>query len=128
MSKPDLFLGLPDKAEFKDVVIPEFDRSFTRVQGPASTQKNKKGRTFSAGGPKADLVVQIILSDLGLTRRQIAKIAECSPSRVSEVIWAMEAAVKRKQLENVPEVPRAPREDEPDEIVVEKNEEAEEET
>jgi hypothetical protein len=119
--KTDLFLGLPEKDAFKDVVIPEFDRKYYRTQGPASTVKNKKGRLFSAGGPKADLIVQIILSDMGLTRRQIAKIAECSPSRVSEVIWAMEAAVKTKQLESVPEVPRAPRQD--DEAVEETSDE-----
>ncbi len=50
----------------------------------------------------------MIFADMGLTRTQMATIAKCSPSRVSEVIWAMEAAVKRGQLEEFPAVPTKP--------------------
>lgn len=86
--------------------IPEFDRKFVRRQGPASVKKDQKGRTFTVGGAAADRVLQVIFADQGLTRRQIGLVAGCSPSRVTEVIWALEVAVKRGQLASFPEVPR----------------------
>lgn len=100
-------IGLPSASDFKDVEVPEFERKYYRVQGGASTKKSQKGRLFTASGPKADLIVKIILADAGLTRKQIATVVHCSPSRVSEVIWALEAAVKNKQIESFPAVPRS---------------------
>ena len=108
MATTDQLVGLPTAADFADVEVPEFDRKYTKRQGPASTKTNPKGRTFSASGPKADLIARMIFADMGLTRTQMATIAKCSPSRVSEVIWAMEAAVKRGQIATFPAVPTKP--------------------
>lgn len=103
-------LGLPPMTFIDEVFpkadIPEFTRKFTRRQGPASVKKNAQGRVFTVGGAAADRVLQIIFADQGLTRRQIGLVAGCSPSRVTEVIWALEAAVKRGELDSFPEVPR----------------------
>jgi hypothetical protein len=104
----DQLAGLPSAADFADVEVPEFDRKYTKRQGPASMKANPRGRTFSASGPKADLIAKMIFADMGLTRSQMASIAGCSPSRVSEVIWAMEAAVKRGQIAEFPAVPTKP--------------------
>lgn len=102
-------MGLPSMAYIQDLVpdIPEFDRKFQKRQGPKSTEKDPKGRTFSASGPSADIVVRIILADQGLTRKQIAIMAGCSASRVSEVLWTMEAAHRKGQLEKRPTIPRS---------------------
>lgn len=108
MANTDQLVGLPSAADFEDIEVPEFDRVYFKRQGPASTKDNPKGRQFSASGPKANLIAQMIFADMGLTRSQMATIAKCSPSRVSEVIWAMEAAVKRGQLESFPPVPTKP--------------------
>ena len=120
MANPNIDdLGLPPMTFINEIFpksdIPKFDRKFTRRQGPASVKKNAKGRIFTVGGEAADRVLQIIFADQGLTRRQISVVAGCSPSRVTEVIWALEAAVKRGQLERFPEVPRAARQAAPDE-------------
>lgn len=104
----DQLVGLPTAADFADIEVPAFERKYTKRQGPASTKTNPKGRVFSASGPKADLIARIIFADEQLTRTQIATIVKCSPSRVSEVIWAMEAAVKTGQLESFPQVPTKP--------------------
>jgi len=98
-------VSLPDVSEFEDVEVPEFNRKYTKRQGAASVKKNPKGRTFSASGPKADLIAKMIFSDYQLTRRQMADIANCSPSRVSEVIWALEDAFEKGQIEGFPQVP-----------------------
>jgi hypothetical protein len=108
----DQLAGLPSAADFADIEVPEFPRKYTKRQGPASTKQNQSGRTFSASGPKADLIAKMIFADMGLTRSQMATIAKCSPSRVSEVIWAMEAAVKSGKLTEFPPVPTKPRMDE----------------
>ena len=106
-------MGLPPMTFIDEVFpktdIPEFDRKFTRRQGPASTKKDPKGRTFTVGGEAADRVLQIIFADQGLTRSQIAKVAGCSPSRVTEVIWALEVAVKKGQIDTFPAIPRSAR-------------------
>jgi len=111
----DQLAGLPSAADFADIEVPEFARKYVKRQGPASTKQNPRGRTFSASGPKADLIAKMIFADMGLTRSQMATIAKCSPSRVSEVIWAMEAAVKAGQIEGFPAVPTKPVLDEPEE-------------
>jgi hypothetical protein len=111
----DQLAGLPSAADFADIEVPEFARKYVKRQGPASTKTNPRGRTFSASGPKADLIAKMIFADMGLTRSQMATIAKCSPSRVSEVIWAMEAAVKTGQIEGFPAVPTKPVLDEADE-------------
>jgi hypothetical protein len=110
----DQLAGLPSAADFADIEVPEFARKYVKRQGPASTKTNPRGRTFSASGPKADLIAKMIFADMGLTRSQMATIAKCSPSRVSEVIWAMEAAVKAGQIEGFPAVPTKPVLDEPE--------------
>ena len=112
----DQLAGLPSAADFADIEVPEFARKYTKRQGPASTKSNPRGRTFSASGPKADLIARMIFADMGLTRSQIAAIAKCSPSRVSEVIWAMEAALKTGQLADFPRVPTKPVVEDDDEV------------
>lgn len=97
---------LPSAGDFTDIEIPEFERKYVRLQGPASIKKSAAGRTFSAGGPKADMIAKIIFAERGYTRQQIATIVGCSPSRVTEVIWALEEAVKKGQIEGFPAVPR----------------------
>lgn len=111
----DQLAGLPSAADFAAIEVPDFPRKYTKRQGPASTKQNPGGRTFSASGPKADLIAKMIFADMGLTRSQMAAIAKCSPSRVSEVIWAMEAAVKKGQIEGFPAVPTKPVTDEVEE-------------
>lgn len=105
-------LGLPPMSFIEEVFphseIPEFDRKYHRRQGPASVKKDPKGRVFTAGGPAADKIIQCIFADQGLTRSQIAKVVGCSPSRVTEVIWALDAAKRKKQIESYPAVPRQP--------------------
>lgn len=108
MATTDQLVGLPTAADFADIEVPEFDRKYTKQQGPASMRKSTAGRTFSASGPKADLIARMIFADMKLTRMQIASIAKCSPSRVSEVIWAMEVAVRKGQIESFPLVPTKP--------------------
>lgn len=110
----DQLAGLPSAADFADIEVPEFPRKYVKRQGPASTKQSPSGRTFSASGPKADLIAKMIFADMGLTRSQMATIAKCSPSRVSEVIWALEAAVKKGQIEMFPPVPTKPATDEPE--------------
>jgi len=118
-------MGLPPMSFINDIFpreqIPEFDRKFTRRQGPASVKKDPKGRVFTIGGEAADRVLQVIFADQGLTRSQIAKVAGCSASRVTEVIWALEVAVRKGQITMFPPVPRAARsaEDEVEEPVKE---------
>lgn len=69
-------------------VIPEgLTMKFRRPQGPAA---GPEGREFSVSGPKADAVRALIFADQGLTRKQISELAQCSVSRVSEVVWGLE--------------------------------------
>lgn len=104
----DQLAGLPSAADFADIEVPEFPRKYVKKQGPQSMKQNPRGRTFSASGPKADLIAKMIFADMGLTRSQMATIAKCSPSRVSEVVWALETAVKAGQIEGFPAVPTKP--------------------
>ena len=66
------------------ITIPEFDRMFVKVQ-PAGERK------FSASGAKADAIIRYLLTG-GYSRDQIAFFTGASPSRVGEVMWAMDAA------------------------------------
>jgi hypothetical protein len=104
----DQIVGLPAAEDFGDIEVPEFPRKYTKRQGPASMKKSTAGRTFSASGPKADLIARMIFADMQLTRTQMATIAKCSPSRVSEVIWALEDAVRKGTIESFPPVPQKP--------------------
>jgi hypothetical protein len=105
----DQMVGLPSAADFTDIEVPEFPRKYVKRQGPGSTKGGKvAGRTFSASGPKADLIARIIFADMQLTRAQIATIAGCSPSRVSEVIWAMDDAKRKGIIATYPAVPTKP--------------------
>jgi hypothetical protein len=105
-------LGLPPMSFIDEVFpqaeIPEFNRKYTKRQGPASTKKDAKGRTFTIGGAAANRILQCIFANQGLTRGQIAKVVGCSPSRVTEVIWGLEFAVKRGEIQTFPAVPRQP--------------------
>lgn len=47
-------------------------------------------RTFMVSGPKADKVRALIFAGLELTRKEIAGLADCSVSRVGEVVWGLE--------------------------------------
>lgn len=77
--------NLPTLAELAldDTVIPDFSAKFVRNQ-PAGP------REFNVAGRKADAVRTLIFADLGYTRKQIALIADCSVSRVGEVVWGLE--------------------------------------
>lgn len=63
--------------------VPEHSSKFTKVQ-------NAGPRVFAVSGPKADKVRALIFADQGLTRKEIADLAECSVSRVGEVVWGLE--------------------------------------
>jgi hypothetical protein len=63
--------------------VPEHSIKFTKEQ-------NAGPRVFVVSGPKADKVRALIFADQNLTRKQIADIAECSVSRVGEVVWGLE--------------------------------------
>ncbi len=72
------------------VEVPEHSGKFRRVQGEASVANSDQGRLFSVTGPKADRVRKLIFADLELTRREISELAQCSASRVGEVVWGLE--------------------------------------
>ena len=66
------------------VEVPEgVSAKFVRVQP-------KGAREFVVSGPKADAVRRLIFADQGITRKQIALLANCSVSRVGEVVWGLE--------------------------------------
>lgn len=78
--------------------IPEFSREIFRLQradGPTFSQNEGKGRKFVAKGPLADAIIEMILTayEKGetLTRKEIVSTTKCSASRVSEVVWVLEA-------------------------------------
>lgn len=71
----------------KSLVPADLTMKFRRIQGP---QAGPTGREFSVSGPKADVVRALIFADQKLTRKQIAELAKCSVSRVSEVVWGLE--------------------------------------
>jgi hypothetical protein len=66
-----------------EVEVPATSAKFVRVQ-PAGP------REFVVSGPKADAVRKLIFAELGLTRKQIALVADCSVSRVGEVVWGLQ--------------------------------------
>jgi hypothetical protein len=68
---------------FETQEVPEFSAKFTKEQ-------NAGPRVFVVTGPKADKVRKLIFADRGLTRKEIATIANCSVSRVGEVVWGLE--------------------------------------
>jgi hypothetical protein len=72
-----------DEAALAQVVVPEVSAKFVRVQP-------KGAREFVVSGPKADAIRRLIFADQGLTRKQIALLANASVSRVGEVVWGME--------------------------------------
>jgi hypothetical protein len=87
-------------ATWEDITIPTFPRSFFKPQAAAMAEGSKwvekGGREFTASGPKADRVVKMVLfghynPDGMFTREEMRVIADCSVSRVGEVIWTMEA-------------------------------------
>lgn len=83
--------NLTQAIEAGAAVVPQnLSMKFWRQQGPASMEASENGRQFSVSGPKADKVRALIFADLGLTRRQIADLVDCSVSRVSEVVWGLE--------------------------------------
>lgn len=72
-------------ADLDQVEVPAFSAKFVRVQGPASGE----GRLFAVTGPKADIVRRLAIRG-GFTRKQIAELAQCSVSRVAEVLWGLD--------------------------------------
>lgn len=121
-------MGLPPMSFINEVFphedIPEFTRKYVRRQGPASVKKNAKGRTFTIGGAAADKIIQCIFADQGLTRGQIAKVVGCSPSRVTEVIWGLDEAVRNHEILKYPQVPRQPGRAEDEETASEEDDDA----
>lgn len=79
---------LAEMIQAGSAVVPEgLSMKFRRVQGPAT---GDEGREFAVSGPKADKVRALIFADLGLTRKQISELVDCSVSRVAEVVWGLE--------------------------------------
>jgi hypothetical protein len=76
-------LPIIDEEALASVVVPETSAKFVRHQP-------KGAREFVVSGPKADAIRRLIFADLGLTRKQIALLANASVSRVGEVVWGME--------------------------------------
>jgi hypothetical protein len=72
-----------DENELALVEVPVCSAKFVRMQP-------KGAREFVVSGPKADAVRRLIFADLGLTRKQISLVANCSVSRVGEVVWGLE--------------------------------------
>ena len=67
----------------RSVNVPTVQPSFDKLQ--------PKGlRTFPVTGPKADTIRKLIFLGAGLTRREIAKLAQASVSRVAEVVWSLD--------------------------------------
>jgi hypothetical protein len=71
-------------ADYDDVIIPDFPRTYSKNQ-PAGS------RDFTAKGPKADLILRMILTG-NYSTKDICAIAGASASRVSECRWALDAA------------------------------------
>jgi hypothetical protein len=65
------------------IVVPEHSAKFVRHQPIGA-------REFVVSGPKADAIRRLIFADLGLTRKQISLLADCSVSRVGEVVWGLQ--------------------------------------
>jgi len=101
-SKATVNIQLPPLAAFDNVTHPDIVDSFERPV------KSKPGeiRKFSAKGPKADAIVRIIFADQGFTRQDIADIVDCSASRVTEIMWAIEATHAGTAEWAVPVIPR----------------------
>jgi hypothetical protein len=85
--------------------LPQYSRTFHRVQGAASLERDaERGRKFTIGGAKGDAVAAYLIAG-GYTRSEIAEYVGCSVSRVGEVAWGLEAAgikfdvVKRRKVE-----------------------------
>ena len=70
--------------DIEAIELPEFSRKYVK-------QQRKGERTFSASGPKADLVLKHLIAG-GFSADQIAEACECSVSRVRECMWALDAA------------------------------------
>lgn len=80
--------NLPQVIEQFQGLVPEgLSMKFRRKQGEAA---GPEGREFSVSGPKADKVRALIFADLGLTRKQISDLVDCSVSRVAEVVWGLD--------------------------------------
>ena len=69
---------------YESVTIPDFPRKYTKVQ-PAGP------RVFMASGPKADMIIRMILSGT-YTTKEICALSGASASRVSECRWALDSA------------------------------------
>lgn len=69
---------------YESVTIPDFPRKYTKVQ-PAGP------RVFMASGPKADMIIRMILSG-AYTTKEMCALSGASASRVSECRWALDAA------------------------------------
>jgi hypothetical protein len=109
-SKAKVNITLPPLSSFDQVTHPDIVESFERPV------KSKPGevRKFSSKGPKADAVVRVIFADQGFTRQDIADIVDCSASRVTEIMWAIEATHGGTAEWTVPTIPRTSKNVEPD--------------
>ena len=75
--------------------IPAINVAELTVEVPATSSKFVRQqpagpREFVVSGPKADAIRKLIFADLGLTRKQIALVADASVSRVGEVVWGLQ--------------------------------------
>lgn len=71
-------------SDWQSIIIPDFPRKYTKVQ-PAGP------RVFQASGPKADMIIRMLLSG-EFTTKEITSLTGASASRVSECRWALDAA------------------------------------
>lgn len=109
-SKATVNIQLPPLEAFDNVTTPEIVESFDRPV------KSKPGETrkFSAKGPKALAIQRVIFADQGFTRQDIADIVDCSASRVTEIMWAIEATHGGTAEWTLPVIPRTSQHVEPD--------------
>jgi hypothetical protein len=103
-------LPVIDEDALEDVVVPEVSAKFVRVQP-------KGAREFVVSGRKADAIRTLIFADLGLTRKQIALLANASVSRVGEVVWGLQHDAI--EFPAIPLRETAPVVEDEDEVVVE---------
>ena len=83
---------------WQDVVLEEYVTYVYRVQrpdGPTKDQNEGLGRKFIASGPKAEAIAKMLVfgqqTGEPFTRDEIVGATGCSASRVSEVVWVLEA-------------------------------------
>jgi len=83
---------------WQEVTLAGYTTHVFRVQrpdGPTKDQNEGLGRKFIASGPKAEAIAKMLVfgqqTGEPFTRDEIVAATGCSASRVSEVVWVLEA-------------------------------------